>query len=69
MTTTTTNGGKGPEIDISIDTSEDFETITLSFMTEEKQMTVGFAIAEAQMLSVWLSEAINAVLVHKLELH
>ena len=69
MTPTTNNSGKGPEIDISIDTSEDFETITLSFMTEEKQMTVGFAIAEAQMLSVWLNEAITAVLVHKMELH
>lgn len=58
-----------PEIDITIDTSEDFETLTLAFMTADKQMSVSFALPEAQLLNMWLTEAINLMLVKKLEIH
>ena len=59
---------ENPEIDISIDTSEDFETITMTFVTNGETISIGFSIAEIQMLSMWLNEAVGAVLSHKIGL-
>ena len=58
-----------PELDVSIDTSEDFETITMTFTTENKEnVSIVFSIAEVQMLSMWLNEAVGAVLSRKIGL-
>ena len=37
-------------IDITVETSEDMEVITLSFTTKDGNISVGFALPEAQML-------------------
>lgn len=55
------------EIDIIIDTSLDLETITLTFCLNDAKRTIEFSIPEAQMLHLWLGEAITKVIFHKLE--
>ena len=57
-----------PEVEIAIDTSTDFETITLTFVTDEKNITIGFSLQEAQMLNSYLNEAVGSVMSHKLGL-
>lgn len=61
---------KGPptDIDVTIDTTVDLEVITLTFMSKDGEVKVGFSIDEAQMLVHYLNEAVSTIILRKLEL-
>ena len=56
------------ELDITFETSEDNELITINFKSEDQTIAVGFNLQEAQILNVVLGETIAAALIKKLEL-
>ena len=56
------------EVEIIIDTSEDHENIILTFIAEDKNISVGFSLGEAQLLSSYLSDALTNILLRKLNI-
>ena len=56
------------ELDITFETSEDNELITINFKSEDQTIAVGFNLQEAQILNVVLGETKAAALIKKLEL-
>lgn len=58
-------------IDITVDAAPDFQSVTLSFVTDnsaKEDISVGFSLAEAQQLHLYLGEAITMMLLHELQL-
>ena len=58
-----------PDVDITIDASPDLETITITFLIEDEKTSIAFDIGEAQLLSIWLAEAVSRVLENKMGIH
>ena len=53
---------ENPDLEIEIDTDEQNKTITLKFQSKDREIIIGFAMEEAQQLSVALNEAVTLML-------
>jgi hypothetical protein len=56
------------ELAVTIDTDDNYEIITISFVSQERNVSIGFGIQEAQLLSLMLGEAVTAALLNKMQL-
>lgn len=56
------------DLELEIDTDENYEVITLSLKSENRTIVVGFNLHEAQLLSSMLNDAVTNLLLTKLGL-
>lgn len=55
-------------LEINIELSDDNELITLEFKTDDRTISVGFNLQEAQLLSLVIGEKVSEALLKKMQL-
>lgn len=55
-------------LEISVELSDDNELITVEFATDDKTISVGFNLQEAQLFSLAIGEKVTQALLNKMQL-